>query len=33
MIFYKSNLLALTAHREEWKELAEGYIQEWIDVA
>ena len=30
---YKSNWLDLTAHREEWKELAEGYIQQWIDVA
>ena len=29
---YKSNLHALTAHREEWKKLTEGYIQQqWID--
>ena len=30
---YKSNWLDLTAHRVEWKELAEGCIQQWIDVA
>ena len=29
----KSDRLASTAHREEWKDLAEGYIQQWIDVS
>ena len=29
----KAISLPLTAHREKWKELGEGYNQQWIDVA
>ena len=33
LVRYKSNWPSLTDDRDEWKELAEGYVLQWTDMA